>query len=179
MPISGDDLSQWTKNSEKWPKVRGCEEECDAWLKFISEFDEKYADDSLERAGAGATPYDRPENQLMLKIYSFIAKKMRSKSDKGKFNRMMRAFAKYYYPYYEIGLKTNLFLVVLFLLQGRVGYLADNRKRSQMAAQMLYGFRHRIKPELLVGFIYQSGGKIAVSAKAKDNKMHEPWFTKE
>lgn len=47
--------------------------------------------------------------------------------------------------------------------------------RSLFANQMLYAYRHRVPPEHLVGFIYQSGSSAALRRKLKEGAI-EPGF---
>lgn len=177
MPISADDVAASTKDGN-WPQVRGVEDEREAWCSFTSYLDETYDDDSLGKVDAESTiPYDRPYNRLMIEIYRYVISRHTFGCKRSRFQMLINGFAKQLYPYKKIGVKTNIFLVVLLFLGGSVSGLLNKKVRSQMAGQMLYAFRHNIEADLLVGFIYQSGGKIAICRKVKDNSHRESWFS--
>jgi hypothetical protein len=58
----------------------------------------------------------------------------------------------------------------------------DTIKRYQVARfgrQLAYAWRHRIPAELLIGFIYQTGGDRVIDDKYEEPATYEAWWTSE
>jgi hypothetical protein len=49
---------------------------------------------------------------------------------------------------------------------------------SRYGRQLLYAWRHRVPPEYLIGFLYQSGSPDVVYEKAGRADAFEPWYTR-
>ena len=128
--------------------------------------------------GEKFAPYDRADSILKRMVYKFVRQHRQSKgfkhietaiSNDRDSGRTMR-----------IRFDDNPFHWVLFGLKNCVGILGkfeiDKFSVSRFAKQLSYADRHDIEPELLIGFLLQTGTMSEVCEKADNSNSYEGWF---
>lgn len=119
-------------------------------------------------------PYDQPEATLKRHVYKFAREQLASGNDK------KLAYLLWYkrageQRAHRISFQENPFHWVLSAIHPQISEL-DRPSLSKIGRQLLYAHRHDIDPDLLVGFLYQSGSPDVISKKAKALNKREQWY---
>jgi hypothetical protein len=143
--------------------------EADEWDEFS---DRILAETQRLRNVRGLTPYDHPDSHLKREVYRFVCRYLDEGNTK-QLNRILEA-NRVILPRFPT-FRENPFHWALSVLRDPK---SDNIKKYQVSRfgrQLIYAKRHKIPPELLIGFLYQSGGPDVVASKAADATKLEDW----
>ncbi len=122
-----------------------------------------------KRPTKGVSPYDQKENYLRREIYRIICN-LRSRAE-GKAILGAAVLGHCGKEPTRLTVSQNPFFWGLKALAARIGLKPD--RISRLSKEMLYAWRHDIEPDLLIGFILQTG---AARIYEKSETEVEPWL---
>lgn len=120
------------------------------------------------------TPFDKPDAYLKREVYALVRDYLRQ----GRQHLLEELILESRYPYAprSPSFGDNPFHWVFF---GMRDPTTDNLRKdevSRFGRQLLYAHRHRIEPELLIGFLHQSGTPDEIATKVADPDRREDWY---
>ena len=137
-------------------------------------------DATVQQIGAGMAsrdgrdrelpPFDRAESYLKREIYSFVCRYL----DEGRAGPLKVVLENEGDLPRDPSFESNPFHWALVAMHEQTGGVKVRWKISRYGRQLAYARRHRIPPELLVGFLLQTGTVDQVYRKAGTDAL-EPW----
>lgn len=118
-------------------------------------------------------PFDTARGYLKREVYRYVCERLEKKAavalewciEEARGGRQPR----------RPSFKENPFHWVLLGLQDNPELNLKKGEVSRFGRQLLYGRRHKVPPELLIGFIYQTGSPALINRKLADDER-ESWF---
>jgi hypothetical protein len=136
--------------------------------------------ESRKESGFDVDPYSHADSYLKRAVYAFV----RGILDQRKEGFLEDAILEERFPYRpKVSFRENPFHWAFFGLRKperdkeEHADLITRNEVMRYGRQLVYAHRHNVPTNLLVGFIYQSGGPDFVSRKALDPARREGWFT--
>ena len=123
------------------------------------------------RPETGVAPYDQKANYLRREVYRVIRKLDGRSEGRAIIEAAVRGHCGSEPT--RVSMAQNLFFWGLKAIAARITLEPD--RVSRLAKEMLYAFRHEIEPDLLIGFILQTG---AARIHKKDGIEVESWFSR-
>lgn len=145
---------------------------------------------SRQALGKTLSRYDAPEGIRRRLTYGFVRKYQR-KTDKGLLEALLnqkldeankRKKGKKYagrFHHNAASFGDNPFTHTLKAIEAVTGEVMVSSVRSRLGRAMLYADRHKIEPELLVGFLCQTGSLQEIAEKSEDERALEDWRYKQ
>lgn len=119
-------------------------------------------------------PLDRPEAILKRYVYHFVRKHL-AKGNGKKLEHLLWYFRTGEQRAHRIRFEDNPFHWALAAIPTELSELS-RPALTKIGRQLLYADRHDIEPDLLIGFILQTGDPDAISKKAKYPDKREDWY---
>lgn len=119
-------------------------------------------------------PFDQPAGILKRLVYSFVRTRLAC-GDGKKLDYLLWYKRKGEQRAHRISFEDNPFHWVLSAIPFEISELT-RPSLSKVGRQLIYAHRHDIEPELLVGFLYQSGSPDVIAKKAKLITNREAWY---
>lgn len=120
------------------------------------------------------TPFERPEAILKRYVYRFVREHLEA-GDGAKLEYLLGYKRSAEQRAHRIAFEANPFHWALSAIPSQLSEL-KRPALTKVGRQLLYAHRHDIDPDLLIGFLYQSGDPDEISRKAViPNKMEE-WY---
>jgi len=117
--------------------------------------------------------YDKPESVLKREVYRFVITNFTPRT----IGRLERVLDPLIERSREIRLgftDNNLHWILLALSSEEISIRAS--EINKYSKQLLYALRHRIDPDLLIGFLYQTGSPEQIAEKVRDPTCREEWY---
>lgn len=119
-------------------------------------------------------PFERPEAILKRYVYHFVRKHLAQGNGK-KLEHLLWYFRTGEQRAHRIRFEDNPFHWALAAIPTELSELS-RPALTKIGRQLLYADRHDIEPDLLIGFILQTGNPDAISKKADDTDKRENWY---
>ena len=123
-------------------------------------------------------PYDKPESVLKREVYRFVHDNISTETS----NRFEAAIEETVYKFRtpRIGFAENPYHLIFRALRSKKlhKYPLDIKayEITRFSRQLVYARRHNICPDLLIGFLYQTGSPDEISKKAMNPDQREDWY---
>lgn len=129
----------------------------------------------LRKATPDLPPFDREASFLKREVYAFVLENFRTSIEEANLLRFLpeviaRAKRR---PPHKPSVEANPFHWVFYALAAEGRHL-ERWEISRFGRELLYAKRHSIPPELLIGFLYQTGTPDQIYRKAGGGG-HEEW----
>jgi hypothetical protein len=117
--------------------------------------------------------YDKPDSVLKREVYRFVKDNFTPST----IHKLEKVVDDLIDDYREMrtGFSDNFFhWVFLALASERI--VLKPYEITRYSRQLLYALRHGVDPDLLVGFLYQTGSPDEIGKRALDKKRREEWY---
>ena len=161
----------------------------DDWRQFVEDVSAKIQQSINLQALNRTTPNDEPfavlkrlvyefylryrktvrgiDIQAAIENYRFECENRKSPKDRGNIRRLQKKFKDSYFYWILTGIASGL----------QIGEFAIKKDHiTRFSQQLIYARRHKVPPEYLTGFLYQSGTISEVCTKSKDKDRREDWY---
>lgn len=119
-------------------------------------------------------PFERPDAILKRYVYQFVREHLAQGNGK-KLEYLLWYFRTGEQRTHRIRFEDNPFHWALAAIPTELSELS-RPALTKIGRQLLYADRHDIEPDLLIGFILQTGNPDAISKKADDTDKRENWY---
>lgn len=119
-------------------------------------------------------PFERPEAVLKRYVYRFVREHLEA-GDGAKLEYLLGYLRSAEQRAHRIAFETNPFHWALSAIPIELSEL-KRPALTKVGRQLLYAHRHDVDPDLLIGFLYQSGDPDEISRKAVIPNKLEDWY---
>ncbi len=118
-------------------------------------------------------PYDKPESILKREVYRFTMRYLTDQNS-GRLEDVLEANIPIERTL-RVKFSENPFHRMLLALRSE-GLDIEPFEITRYSSQLLYAQRHDIDPDLLIGFLYQTGSPDEIRKRVMRQKYWEPWY---
>jgi hypothetical protein len=131
-----------------------------------------------KKAKYAQPPYDKPESVLKREVYRFVKDNITLKN-RSKFEDVILNSSEHSGTLKIIDTEKCYRLIFTALQSKKIRrknqFTMKPYQITRYVGQLVYADRHDIVPELLIGFLYQTGSTSEICKKAAEEKVYEDW----